>query len=184
MDDEIDLYKIYSGKSDEELAVMNTKLAFRHFYMIFDTFQDKAEFNDAINLYWETWRPLMEQSIKDTAKRMGVDKIKDFPTLAEVFKNFYLGFPLISEIKEADDRRAVIEVIFCPNPVYGSNKFDSYLDRARYQLVEGLVLTKRLVNLFVELLMPDKAKFIVTSLNPTMCLGADRCRIAIELMYG
>jgi len=166
------------GRTPEEQCVNNARLMYRHLFVVYTTLKEAYGIARAEELYWRSWLPFLKQGIENAKKKLGVKEIKGFEDLAKVSQLAYLDFPCLSENVELTDDRIVQHVSFCANPIYGPTPFDDYLDRADYYRVESWVLTKKLLDLYVE--AAGMTGQVDTRLEIVMCLGDGHCTFVYE----
>lgn len=166
------------GKKPEELAVQNTKLMFRLTHNIEYTLIDEFGCDKAIELYHEIYRPFVDTTWKKAKEKLGIKEIKDLKTFAKMMEEALKSWTLHVKTVKVSDDGMLQEINFCPNPVYGPRKEVPYLDQARYYMYEGPVLTKKLIDYWLEISgLSDKYE---ARIGKAICLGYDVCEYFVE----
>lgn len=167
------------GKKPEELAIQNTRLMFRHTHNGEYVLIDEYGFDEGIKLYSDMYRSFIEGGFKMAMEKLGLKEVKDIPTFAKVATEACKLWTLLVKTVKASDDGMIMEVSFCPNPVYGPRPEVVYLDQVRYYMAEGPIVTTWMLDLWLKIAgLDDKYK---ARLGKALCLGDDVCEYIVEL---
>jgi len=133
--DEIELVTKLLGRTDEEQLLSSTYAFATYVYMIYNAVRDEFGSEKGHPMYMGLWFVLGDWCMKTGMKKAGIKdlkEIKDIPTMAKVFQTVMNAMGDCTVITESSDDRAVVDMIFCYNPLLGMGPWDRYIDRVRY----------------------------------------------------
>ena len=133
--DEIEKVMELTGQTKEEQLLSSTYAFATYTYIIYNTLMDEFGPEKGQPMYMGLWFVLGDWCMMAGLKKMGIKdlkEIKDIPTMAKVFQAVMNAMGDATIITEASDDRAVVDMIFCYNPMLGQGPWDRYIDRVRY----------------------------------------------------
>jgi len=133
--DEIEQVKRLLGRTKEEQLFSSTYAFATYTYIIYNALRDELGAEKGHPLYMGLWFVLGDWTLKVGMKKTGIKDLKeveDIPTLARLFQAVMNAMGDATVITECSEDRAVVDMIFCYNPMLGIGPSDRYIDRVRY----------------------------------------------------
>ena len=84
----------------EEFCLDATRAIFAHVYYTWKTLKAAMGPKEALDLYWKVWEGLAVVSFEGAKRELGIDEVKDIPTLGRIFQFCFLAYPCIYALKE------------------------------------------------------------------------------------
>ena len=123
------------GRTAEEQLFSSTYAFATYTYIIYNALIDEFGPEKGHPMYMGLWFVLGDWCMMTGLKKVGIKdlkEIKDIPTMAKVFQAVMNAMGDCTVITESSDDRAVVDMIFCYNPMLGIGPWDRYIDRVRY----------------------------------------------------
>jgi hypothetical protein len=133
--DEIEQVMKLLGRTTEEQLLSNTYAFATYTYIIYNALRDEFGSEKGHPMYMGLWFVLGDWTMKVGMKKTGIkdlEEVRDIPTLAKLFQSVMNAMGDATVITECSDERAVVDLIFCYNPLLGIGPWDRYIDRVRY----------------------------------------------------
>lgn len=156
------------GKSIEDLTTEALKSLFGHVYYVWRTFKPALGEEVGVKLYGNVWAEVARISFAGALQKLGLDEVKDLPTLGRLVQECFTGVPALYQTKRNSANEHVGHILWCANPGYGPA--DKIYERHDYYRKE-VYLTYVYLRTMVE-----EAKKIGLEQDVTVDIPSGRCR--------